>query len=251
MTKICFTKALVFFQNFDYIDSMPNNPIFVALDLDDAAKALSIAKQVEPFVGGFKVGPRLILREGASFVKKLAAMKPVFIDNKYFDIPSTMDAAIRATFEMGATYATIHAQSGSEAMKLLAQTEQELNQQRPFKILAVTILTSFAQNTLPPNSNKQDIATQVVDLASITIQSGLTGLVCSPHEAEILRSRHNNAFLVTPGIRLDGNAGDQKRIMGPKEAIKAGASALVIGRPIVEAKDPRAVAEQCMKLVQA
>ncbi len=228
---------------------MKNNPIFVALDLDDAAKALQIAKLVEPFVGGFKIGPRLLLREGPSFVQKVAALKPVFIDNKYFDIPNTMDSAIRATFEMGATYATIHAQSGSEAMKLLAQTEQELNQKRPFKILAVTILTSFSQNTLPPNSNKQDIATQVVDLANITIQSGLTGIVCSPHEAEILRARHNNAFLVTPGIRLDGNVGDQKRVMGPKEAIQAGASALVIGRPIVDAKDPKAIAEQCMQLV--
>jgi len=228
---------------------MLKNPIFVALDLDDPAKALSIAKQVEPFVGGFKIGPRLILREGAGFVQKVAALKPVFIDNKYFDIPSTMDSAIRATFEMGATFATIHAQSGSEAMKLLAQTEQELNSKRPFKILAVTILTSFAQNTLPPNSNKQDIATQVVDLASLAIQSGLTGIVCSPHEAEVLRARHNNAYLVTPGIRLDGNAGDQKRIMGPKEAMKAGASALVIGRPIVEAKNPAVAAEQCMKLV--
>lgn len=228
---------------------MLKNPIFVALDLDDPAKALQIAKQVEPFVGGFKIGPRLILREGAAFVQKIAEIKPVFVDNKYFDIPNTMDTAIRATFEMGATYATIHAQSGSEAMKLLAQTEQELNQKRPFKILAVTILTSFSQNTLPPNSNKQDIATQVIDLANIAIQSGLTGIVCSPHEAEILRARHNSAFLVTPGIRLDGNVGDQKRVMGPKEAIKAGASALVIGRPIVDAKDPKAIAEQCMKLV--
>lgn len=230
---------------------MLTNPIFVALDLDDASKALQIAKQVEPFVGGFKIGPRLILREGASFVQKIEALKPVFVDNKYFDIPSTMDSAIRATFEMGATFATIHAQSGSEAMKLLAQTEQELNSKRPFKILAVTILTSFAQNTLPPNSNKQDIATQVVDLASLAIQSGLTGIVCSPHEAEVLRARHNNAYLVTPGIRLDGNAGDQKRIMGPKEAMKAGASTLVIGRPIVEAKNPAEVAEHCMKLVMA
>lgn len=230
---------------------MLKNPIFVALDLDDASKALQIAKQVEPFVGGFKIGPRLILREGTSFVQKIAALKPVFIDNKYFDIPSTMDSAIRATFEIGATFATVHAQSGSEAMKLLAQTERELNSKRPFKILAVTILTSFAQNTLPPNSNKQEIATQVVDLASLAVQSGLTGIVCSPHEAEVLRARHNNVYLVTPGIRLDGNAGDQKRIMGPKEAIKAGASALVIGRPIVEAKDPAQVAEQCMKLVMA
>lgn len=222
-----------------------NPPIFVALDVDNDQQALSLAERVGPYVGGFKVGPRLCMRYGAGLVKSLSAHASVFVDNKYFDIPSTMESAVRASFASGASFTTIHAQSGPEALRRLAQVEAELNQERPFHLLAVTILTSFTQETLPPNSQAQPIDQQVRDLAQMTLDSGVKGLVCSAHEVEALRKAHPEACLVTPGIRLPENeAGDQKRVMGPKEAMALGASALVVGRPICQADDPIKAAQR-------
>lgn len=220
------------------------SPIFVALDVDDDQQALDIAKQVEPFVGGFKIGPRLCMKYGSKLVGQLAELGHVFVDNKYFDIPNTMEHAVRSTFEAGATFATVHAQAGSEALRRLAQVEKELNQVRPFRLLVVTILTSFDQTGLPGNSSQQPIAEQVDLLSQLAIDSGLSGIVCSPHEVGAIKAKFPSAFAVTPGIRLpDGEAGDQKRTLGPREALQAGATALVVGRPIVAAENPAAAAE--------
>ena len=227
------------------------SPIFVALDVDDDQRALDIAKQVEPFVGGFKLGPRLCMKYGAALVTQLAELGHVFVDNKYFDIPNTMEHAIRSTFAAGATFATVHAQAGSEALTRLAQVERELNKERPFRTLVVTVLTSFDQEGLPANSNHQPIADQVQSLSQLAMDSGLSGIVCSPHEVGMVKAIFPNAFAVTPGIRLpDGEAGDQKRTLGPKEAILAGATALVVGRPIVEAPDPARAAEEFFEAAQ-
>lgn len=221
------------------------SPIFVALDVDEKSKALEVAKQVEPYVGGFKVGPRLCMKYGGDLVKELSELGHVFVDNKYFDIPNTMEHAIRATFRAGATFATVHAQSGTEALKRLAQVERELNRERPFRILVVTILTSFDQKGLPPTSNAIEIPEQVDLLAQLAMDSGLSGLVCSPHEVQRVKNHHPGAFVVTPGIRLrEGDQGDQKRIMGPREAMQSGATALVVGRPIVDAENPAVAAER-------
>lgn len=213
------------------------NPIIVALDVDSREQALKLADQLADVVGGFKVGPRLCLRYGQDLVKEIAARGPVFVDNKHFDIPSTMEAAVRASFEAGATLVTVHALSGKEALTKMAAVEKELNQQRPFKILAVTILTSWDQNSMPSNLKQQPISQHVTDLAGLVLESGMTGLVCSPHELDLLQNK--GLYLVTPGIRFSiDSLGDQKRVMGPAEAIHAGASALVVGRPIIEAKNP-------------
>lgn len=215
------------------------NPIFVALDVDDAEKAYTLAEKLAGKVGGFKVGPRLLIRFGPQVIEKLAKYGPIFVDNKYYDIPSTMVSAVKATFETGATFATIHAQCGSEALKALAELEQELNQQRPFKILAVTVLTSYSKQTIPPNWKSLEFVEHVEALADAVLRSGLTGIVCSPEEANAIRRRHPNSYLVTPGIRLSSDPkDDQSRIMTPKAAVAAGASALVIGRPILAAQDP-------------
>jgi orotidine-5'-phosphate decarboxylase len=125
------------------------NPLIVALDVDTAEEALGLARLLKQKVGGVKVGPRLMVRFGAQLSLELAKICPVFIDNKYLDIPTTMDAAVRASFDAGATLVTVHAWAGSEALRLLAQTEAELNAKRPFKILAVTILTSFTSSSGP------------------------------------------------------------------------------------------------------
>ena len=212
------------------------NPIILALDVDTRDQALKIADDVSDIVGGIKLGPRLCLRYGMDFVKEMAQRAPVFLDNKHFDIPSTMEAAVRASFEAGASLVTVHALSGKEALTRMAAVEKELNQQRPFRILAVTILTSWDQNSLPVNMKSQPIAQHVTELAALVKDSGLSGVVCSPHELDLLQNR--DLYLVTPGIRFSmQDSGDQKRIMGPKEALRAGASALVVGRPILEASN--------------
>ncbi|MCB0406642.1 MAG: orotidine-5'-phosphate decarboxylase [Bdellovibrionales bacterium] len=218
------------------------NPLFVALDLDDAHVAIEMARELKSLVGGFKVGPRLLIKHGEHLVQTLAKMSPVFVDNKYFDIPNTMESAVRATFEAGATFCTVHAQAGAEALSRLAVLEEKLNQQRPFKILCVTVLTSFSENTLPPTTMKIPIEEQVMSLAKLTVESGLSGLVCSPFEVNALKQTFPKSFLVTPGVRWgDFASDDQKRVKTPKEALSEGASALVIGRPIIHATDPKAV----------
>jgi orotidine-5'-phosphate decarboxylase len=177
----------------------------------------------------------------------MAALGPVFVDNKYLDIPSTMEGAIRATFDSGATLATVHCWAGGEALSQLAKLEAECNRKRPFKILAVTILTSFSSETLPSGLVEQPIDKHVEGLATLALRSGITGLVCSPQEVARLRSLSKEAFLVTPGVRLPtDDKGDQKRVETPAEAMRLGASALVIGRPIIEAKDPVAAAENIL-----
>jgi orotidine-5'-phosphate decarboxylase len=162
-----------------------------------------------------------------------------------------MDTAIRASFEAGATLATVHAWAGPEALARLAKVEAELNRQRPFKILAVTVLTSFTQESMPPGLQTTPIAEQVNNLARMVINSGLMGLVCSPLEVAALRSLSAEAYLVTPGVRLpETGLGDQKRVETPARALRSGASALVIGRPIVDAADPVEAAERILESIK-
>lgn len=225
------------------------NPLFVALDVDDAEVALNLAKKLKSHVGGFKLGPRLTYKYGASLISKIAECGSVFIDNKYHDIPSTVIAALKSTFDSGAEFATIHASQGVTALKEFARLERELNNKRPFQILAVTVLTSMNETMLPSNWKTLLLEEHVQLLANDVIEAGLNGIVCSPHEVSNLRKKFPKAFLVTPGIRLtssqeDGNlknfnnTEDQSRISTPQLAMKSGSSALVIGRPILEAKDP-------------
>lgn len=222
-----------------------NSPIFLAVDVDDLAKVRELVKQTAPFVGGYKLGPRLCLRYGAELISEVANSKPVFVDQKYFDIPTTMESAVRATFEAGASYTTVHAQAGTEALTRLAKLEKELSATRPFKILAVTILTSFKQEGLPPNSNSLPIKEQVSALAIAAFTCGISGIVCSPEEVDAVRNLNKSAFIVVPGIRMDSVKGDdQNRIAGPAETLRRGASALVVGRPIVEAQDPATAAKK-------
>jgi orotidine-5'-phosphate decarboxylase len=164
---------------------------------------------------------------------------PVFIDNKYHDIPSTVIAALRTTFDTGASFATVHAANGPDCLKEIAKLENELSLTRPFQVLCVTVLTSFTENNLPSNWQTLSAREHVVLLAQDVVGAGLSGIVCSPEEVSELRKKFSSTYLVTPGIRLPTDAkGDQSRIMGPGEAFAAGASALVVGRPIVEAAEP-------------
>lgn len=230
------------------------NPLCVALDVDSEDKAIAIASSLAKLAGGFKLGPRLINRSGAKIIQEIAKFAPVFVDCKYFDIPSTMTAAIRSAFEAGASVVTIHAMSGSEALQECAKLEAELNKIRPFRILAVTILTSWNEQSYPPVFTSTDSRTNVLKLASFVKQSGLKSIVCSGEELKDLAQIE--LFKLVPGIRLSLNTGnslsesaadDQKRIITPKLAIQSGASVLVVGRPIIEAPN---ITEATKKFLQ-
>ncbi len=217
------------------------NPIIVALDMNDVDAAYKLAEEVGEIVGGIKVGPRLVMREGQSLITKLAKLAPVFVDMKHFDIPSTMLSAIQASFDAGATLVTVHALAGREALMECANLEAKLNQQRPFKILAVTILTSWSEETLPRNLQQKSVSEHVLELAGVAIEAGLSGIVCSGHELDLLKNK--KSYKVVPGIRMDlEEHQDQKRVMNPKEALKRGANALVVGRPILQASSPKEAA---------
>lgn len=227
------------------------NPIFVAVDVDTPEQAMNIVRQTRAFVGGFKVGPRLALRFGDGLLKEIARHGNMFVDNKYFDIPNTMESAVRASFEVGASFCTIHAQAGGEAMSRLAELEEELCRVRPFRILAVTVLTSFRQETLPSVTRGVPIAQQTVELTKLVLDSGLSGIVCSPEEVEALRAKFPSAYLVTPGVRLShDDHGDQKRVADPLTALRRGASALVVGRPICASLEPALAAKAYYEEIQ-
>jgi orotidine-5'-phosphate decarboxylase len=216
------------------------NPVMLALDVDSLDEVMHFADVIGRDVGAIKIGPRLVLRFGSDLIGQLAKVAPVFVDCKYLDIPSTMDAAIRATFEAGASFATIHAWAGPEALALMAKTEAELSQKRPFQILVVSLLTSFNQKNLPPPLEKVPISEQVSALVDMAAKAGLSGFVCSPHEARAMKKNHPDSFLVTPGVRLPGDAlSDQVRVMTASEAMSEGASAIVVGRSLIKDINPK------------
>ena len=221
-------------------------PVYVALDVDEESEALSLAQTVSTYVEGFKIGPRLYLKCGPSLVSKLKTFGKIFLDFKFFDIPSTMVSAVRAGFHLGADLLTVHAQAGEESLKLLANLETELKSKKDFRILAVTMLTSFSKQNPPAFTDGLSFTSCVERLSDRVIQAGLSGLVCSGGEVAFLRKKHPQAYLVTPGIRWrDSLAEDQKRVVTPQEAQAKGADALVIGRPIYKAEDP---VQMCLRL---
>lgn len=226
------------------------NPLVVALDVDTREEALRLAGDLEGLAGGFKLGPRLCLRYGHSLISEVASRAPVFMDNKHFDIPSTMQAAVRASFDAGASVVTVHALSGSEALQKMAELERQLNSIRPFRILAVTILTSWSEASLPPVLRDQPIVDQVRSLASLVKQAGLESIVCSPHELAAVKDL--DLYCLTPGVRFSTDSiGDQQRVADPGSALRQGAAALVVGRPIVGAAQPRLAAEAFHQVISS
>ncbi len=215
------------------------NPLVVALDVDSSEQALKLVDELGDIVGGFKIGPRLCLREGMGLAQKISAQAPVFLDNKHFDIPSTMEAAIKASFDCGASAVTVHALAGLEALKKMADLEKELNTKRDFRILAVTILTSW--KSLPPSMKALDIAEHVKIMITQIQESGLRSLVCSAEELALAKG--SGLFCLTPGIRFpEDSKDDQSRVSDPRSALAQGSSALVVGRPIIQAQNPRIAA---------
>ncbi|MDA0257793.1 MAG: orotidine-5'-phosphate decarboxylase [Cyanobacteria bacterium] len=229
----------------------PADRIIVALDGMDPDQALRFAAQVEG-LRWVKVGLELFVQAGPEVVAQLREQGlRVFLDLKFHDIPATMAGACRRAAALGAELITVHACAGSEALKAAQAAALEGAQQaglNPPTLLAVTVLTSWQEQRLQQElAICQDIGERVSALAQLSATAGIGGCVCSPLEAAALRDQHPEPFaLVTPGIRPKGAAvGDQARVMGPAEAIAAGASQLVIGRPITRAEDPSAAFAAC------
>jgi len=219
------------------------NPIFVALDTPDLGRALEIAHAVKPHVGGLKVGLEFITALGPDAVGQIVEVGlPVFADTKFHDIPNTVKGASRAIASLGVAMFNIHA-AGGLAMMHAARDAAAESESRP-KVLAVTVLTSLEDGDLEMVGQSWPAKDQVLKLATLSKVGGLDGVVCSAHEIAAVRAACGPDFLlVIPGIRPAGaEVADQRRIMTPREAMKAGADILVIGRPITGAKDPAAAA---------
>ena len=228
------------------------NPIIAALDVPTVEQALKLAQLIAPAVGAFKIGKELFTSAGPDIVRRVRDTgASVFLDLKFHDIPNTVAKAVAAAVRLDVQMLTIHASGGSEMMRAAEQAAQQtaaqLGRNAPL-VLGVTVLTSQDSNTLAELGGETDVAKQVERLALLAAKSGLRGLVCSPLEIVALRRiLPPEMQLVTPGIRTGTEkADDQKRTLTPREAIQAGASWLVIGRPITAAADPRAAAESIL-----
>ena len=227
------------------------NRILVALDVDSAQKATTMADAVRSTVSGFKIGKQLFTAEGPTVVRALAERGDrVFLDLKFHDIPNTVAGAVAAAATTGAWMVTVHTSGGRKMMEAAANaatnSAARLGRERPV-VVGVTVLTSLDEGQLHEVGVGGTLLDHVVHLATLAQQSGLDGVVASPLEIAAIRLACGPEFIiVTPGIRRATGArstDDQSRTMGPAEAIAAGASYLVVGRPITAAPDPRAAAE--------
>src|ERR1700761_2494561 len=213
----------------------------VALDFPDATAALACADQLAGSVSWFKVGLELYLAAGDNVVRELKRRgHSVFLDLKLHDIPNTAASAVRSLARLEPDLLPVHAAGGRAMLSAAAEAARSLP--HPPRLLAVTVLTSMDTAALAETGVSATPVEQVLRLARLAADCGIDGMVCSPAEAAALHSALPKALLVTPGIRPAG-AADQKRIPTPQFARAAGASMLVIGRPITAAADPKAAAQ--------
>ena len=226
------------------------NQVFVALDVDTAEAAHALTDTLRGVVGGFKIGSRLFTSHGPSIVEALVARGDrVFLDLKFHDIPNTVAGAVVAATRLGVWMVNVHASGGHAMMKAAVDAadaeSSRLSRPRPL-VIAVTMLTSLSEETMDEIGVGGAMASQVGRLAVLAQSAGLDGVVASPQEIALIRNRCGHAFeIVTPGIRgASDDKGDQRRTMTAADALSAGASYLVVGRPIIADPDPRAAAER-------
>jgi orotidine-5'-phosphate decarboxylase len=227
------------------------NPILVALDVESAAKAMALADALRGTVGGYKIGKQLFTAAGPGVVHDLASRGDrVFLDLKFHDIPNTVAGAVQSAVATGAWMINVHASGGSAMMRAAAEAATKaaaaLGRPRPL-VIGVTVLTSMTEDTLAEVGVTRPVIDQVVHLARLAKHSGLDGVVASPQETAAIREACGPDFqIVTPGIRPVDQQGkdDQARTLTPAEAMKAGSTYLVIGRPITGAPNPREAAQQ-------
>lgn len=216
--------------------------LVAALDVDSREEAFAIVEKIGSSVDWYKVGKQLFTRCGPELIGGLKQRgKKVFLDLKYHDIPNTVAQAVRSAAAIGADMVNVHASGGLAMLKAAAEAAAESK----ICLIAVTVLTSLDQQELNAIGIQDSPADQVLRLALLTQQAGLAGVVCSAREITLIKQACGNQFLtIVPGIRPAGaDAGDQKRIMTPAQAAAAGASYIVVGRPILAASNPAAAAQ--------
>ncbi len=222
--------------------------LIVALDVSSAKEARKIVSSLGDTSQIYKVGMQLYTAEGPQVVRDLVASgRKVFLDLKYHDIPNTVAAAVREAAQLGVSMLTVHASGGTKMLHAAVEAAREKGAAP--QILAVTVLTSMDDQDLNETGVQGPVEDQVVWLASLALDPGCAGVVSSPREAKTLRAKLGNDFLiVTPGVRPAGAAhGDQARVATPAEAIAAGATHIVVGRPITAAANPAAEAEKILR----
>ena len=213
--------------------------IFVAIDTPDAARAQAVAKRVRDHVGGLKLGLEFFCANGRHGVREMAELGlPIFLDLKLHDIPNTVGKAVQALASLAPAVLTVHA-SGGRAMLEDAKAAAHPST----KVVAVTMLTSLDASDLAATGVAGSAHDHVVRLTELAREAGVDGIVCSGEEVAAARALWPDGFLVVPGVRPSaGTVGDQKRVVTPRAAVDAGASILVVGRPITQAEDPAAAA---------
>lgn len=234
----------------------PRDRLIVALDVDMEERAIALVDLLKKEVNLFKIGLELFSSCGPDIVKKVRERNcNVFLDLKLHDIPNTVAKAASSITRLGVSMFNVHALGGYNMMKKTAEAvkveAEKMEIEKP-KILAVTILTSMDENGLKKVGIEDNMKKEVLRLATMAKDAGLDGVVASPLEAEFIRKKFGKIFLiVTPGVRpLWAVSQDQKRITTPKEAIKNGADFIVVGRPILEAKDPVAAVQEILKEIE-
>jgi orotidine-5'-phosphate decarboxylase len=227
------------------------SPVLVALDYASEEPALALADRLSPELCRLKVGKELFTRCGPQLVEKLQNKGfEIFLDLKFHDIPNTVAGAVRAAAELGVWMVNVHAGGGRRMME--AAVDAVAGSDHKPLLIAVTVLTSLSEQDLLELGYTQSPADRVLQLAALAASSGMDGVVCSAQEAPALRAAQGQDFcLVTPGIRLAGDdAGDQRRVLTPADAMAAGSSYLVIGRSITGADDPLAALQRVDRELQ-
>jgi len=210
-------------------------PIYVAIDTTDLDRARAIAAKVKSHVGGIKLGLEFYSANGPDGVRAMAALNlPVFLDLKLHDIPNTVAKAVQALYPLGPAILTVHAAGGRAMME-----DAKAAAPSGTRVVAVTVLTSLDDDDLDSIGVEGDPHDQVVRLTGLARAAGLDGVVCSGGEVAAAKKAWPDGFFVVPGVRpACASAGDQKRVVTPRQALDAGASILVVGRPITQAADP-------------
>ena len=229
----------------------PRDRLIVALDVPGATQARLIVQTIGEAATTYKIGKQLFTAEGPQVVRDLVSSgRRVFLDLKFHDIPSTVAAAVKAASELGVSMLTVHASGGSKMLKAAAEAASQTAAQ-PL-VLAVTVLTSLSDSDFPELGISGNVLGQVLRLGALARSAGCGGLVASAQEARELRREMGEGFaIVTPGIRPAGSAAaDQARVATPRDAITAGATHLVVGRPILDAADPAKVAAGIVKEIE-